>query len=47
MTRKESPFEEYELLENIGDGSFGSVHKARNKRTNETVKIGSDPLSSS
>lgn len=39
-TRKESPFYEYELLEQVGDGSFGSVHKARKTKTNELV---SDP----
>lgn len=36
-TRKESPFNEYELLEQVGDGSFGSVHKARKNKTKEIV----------
>lgn len=39
ITRKESPFEKYELLEQVGIGSFGSVFKAKEKTTNETVKL--------
>ncbi|CAO3611844.1 unnamed protein product [Mucor hiemalis] len=39
ITRKESPFEKYELLEQVGIGSFGSVFKAKEKTTNETVAI--------
>jgi serine/threonine protein kinase len=38
ITRKESPFEKYELLEQVGTGSFGSVFKAREKINKETVK---------
>lgn len=36
--RKETPFNEYELLEQVGNGSFGSVHKAKSKKTNEIVE---------
>lgn len=39
ITRKESPFEKYELMEQVGIGSFGSVFKAKEKTTNETVAI--------
>ena len=31
--------EKYEILKAVGDGSFGSVNKARNKNTNELVAI--------
>lgn len=36
--RKETPFTEYELLEQVGTGSFGSVHKAKRKKTSEIVR---------
>jgi serine/threonine protein kinase len=42
-TRKESPLLHYELLEQIGDGSFGSVHKAKTIATNDIVQC--DPFS--
>jgi serine/threonine protein kinase len=37
-TRKESPLLHYKLLEQIGDGSFGSVHKAKTIATNDIVQ---------
>jgi serine/threonine protein kinase len=37
--RKESPLVHYELLQQIGDGSFGSVHKARRIISNEIVSV--------
>ncbi|GAN02765.1 conserved hypothetical protein [Mucor ambiguus] len=37
--RKESPLIHYELLKQIGDGSFGSVHKARKIASNKIVAI--------
>lgn len=38
MARQEHSYENYEFLDLIGIGSFGSVHKAQNKNTNEIVK---------
>jgi len=35
----------YELLEQIGSGSFGTVYKGRNKRTGEFVAIKMEPIS--
>jgi|JXWR01.1.fsa_nt_gb serine/threonine protein kinase len=38
MARQGHSYENYEFLDLIGIGSFGSVHKAQNKNTNEIVK---------
>lgn len=38
MTHLGSPHEVYEYVKQIGDGSFGTVHKARNKTTRKPVK---------
>ncbi|CAO3617396.1 unnamed protein product [Mucor fragilis] len=37
--RKESPLVHYEILQQIGDGSFGSVHKAKKITSNKIVAI--------
>ena len=34
----------YELLEKIGNGSFGTIHKGKNIRTNEHVAIKVEPI---
>ncbi|KAG0166380.1 hypothetical protein DFQ30_007257, partial [Apophysomyces sp. BC1015] len=39
MAKKGSPYEKYEFLEQIGNGSFGSVHRARNKTTHRIVAV--------
>lgn len=44
-TRKESPLLHYEILEQIGDGSFGSVHKAKTIATNDIVQCDPSNLS--
>ena len=31
--------DKYETIKHIGDGTFGTVDKARNKTTNEIVRI--------
>ncbi|KAG2186207.1 hypothetical protein INT43_002645 [Umbelopsis isabellina] len=39
MAKKGSPFDDYDLLEQIGNGSFGSVHRAQHKSDNRIVAI--------
>ncbi|KAI8884257.1 Pkinase-domain-containing protein [Backusella circina FSU 941] len=39
MVKKSSPYQEYDILEQIGNGSFGSVHKARHKGTEKMVAV--------
>ncbi|KAG2188343.1 hypothetical protein INT44_001096 [Umbelopsis vinacea] len=39
MAKKGSPFEEYDMLEQIGNGSFGSVHRAQHKIDNRIVAV--------
>ncbi|RUO95510.1 kinase-like domain-containing protein [Jimgerdemannia flammicorona] len=39
MARKASPYDEYDVLDEIGDGSFGSVHHAKHKKTGHVVAI--------
>ncbi|KAI8983660.1 kinase-like domain-containing protein [Pilobolus umbonatus] len=39
MTQLGSPFDLYEVIEQIGDGSFGTVHKAKNKHSHKIVAI--------
>jgi serine/threonine protein kinase len=41
MAKKGSPFDEYDMLEQIGNGSFGSVHRAQHKIDNRVVSVGS------
>lgn len=38
MTHLRSPHDAYELLKQIGDGSFGTVYKARHKESRKPVK---------
>jgi serine/threonine protein kinase len=38
MTRLGSPYDAYDLIEQIGDGSFGTVHKAQNKISHKLVR---------
>jgi serine/threonine protein kinase len=37
MTHLGSPLDYYDLIEQIGDGSFGTVHKAKHKTTKKLV----------
>ncbi|KAI8379096.1 kinase-like domain-containing protein [Radiomyces spectabilis] len=39
MLRKSSPLDDYDIIEQIGLGSFGTVHKAKHKTTNHTVAV--------
>ncbi|KAI9004558.1 kinase-like domain-containing protein [Phycomyces nitens] len=39
MTKTADPHDEYEFLEQIGNGSFGSVHRAKNKETQHIVAV--------
>ncbi|KAG0169831.1 hypothetical protein DFQ28_004112 [Apophysomyces sp. BC1034] len=39
MTKDRSSYDDYDLLEELGTGSFGSVHKARHKDTQTIVAI--------
>ncbi|ORY99336.1 kinase-like domain-containing protein [Syncephalastrum racemosum] len=39
MSREGSPYDEYDFLEQIGDGSFGQVHLASHKASGTTVAI--------
>jgi len=39
MAKKGSPFDEYDMLEQIGNGSFGSVHRAQHKIDNRVVSV--------
>lgn len=38
MTHLGSPHDAYDIIEQIGDGSFGTVHKAKNKISHKLVK---------
>jgi serine/threonine protein kinase len=38
MTHLGSPHDAYDFIEQIGDGSFGTVHKAQNKISHKLVK---------
>lgn len=37
MARQGTPHDEYVLLEQVGTGSFGTVHRARHKATQQVV----------
>jgi len=37
MTHLGSPHDAYDFIEQIGDGSFGTVHKAQNKISHKIV----------
>jgi serine/threonine protein kinase len=37
MTQLGSPHELYDFIEQIGDGSFGTVHKAKHKTSQKIV----------
>lgn len=39
MTHLGSALEIYDFIEQIGDGSFGTVHKAKHKISQKIVKI--------
>jgi serine/threonine protein kinase len=38
MTHLGSPHDAYDFVEQIGDGSFGTVHKAQNKISHKLVR---------
>lgn len=37
MARQGTPHDEYDLLEQVGTGSFGTVHRAQHKATHQVV----------
>ncbi|CDH60381.1 protein [Lichtheimia corymbifera JMRC:FSU:9682] len=39
MARQGTPHDEYDLLEQVGTGSFGTVHRAQHKATHQVVAI--------
>lgn len=45
MTHLGSPHEAYDFVEQIGDGSFGTVHKAQHKISHKLVNINNDIVS--